>query len=175
MTGRGFVLCLGTDLTGCDIAMTKFEVRRGTVDDGLRLVDIWGEQRDIEAQLDPRLGVLDGGDWQGRLRVALGDDDRDRVLVALREGVIVGFVWVGLRAANTGVIVALAVDAHDGQGGVGTALLDAAMDWLRRAGVEHLIVEDVPRHVAVQQAFWRAKGAGVIRETLYLPIRDAQE
>lgn len=150
--------------------MPKFEVRRATADDLPRLGELWTAQRDIETQLDPRLQLI----GPVRPKVFQTLPEAEQVLVALREGTLLGFVWVARQedtTPETGIIRALVVDAHDGQGGVGTALLDAATDWLREMQVEHLIIDDVPRHVAVQHAFWRAKGAGVIRETLYLPIR----
>lgn len=153
--------------------MTKFEIRRALAADVPRLVEIWTEQRDIEAQLDPRLGLDVVGVPVEGVRSAL-TDPAARVFVALADGVVVGFVWAW-QVAGVGGVRVLAVDAHDGGGGVGTVLLDAATGWLREAGAGHLIVENVPRYVAVQHAFWRAKGAGVIRETLYLPIPVGDE
>jgi GNAT superfamily N-acetyltransferase len=151
--------------------MAKFVVRRATVDDLPRLVELWTAQRDIETQLDPRLGLLARDDMASRLQVGLQDDAKASVVfVACLDDVILGFTWG--KFAAVGIVAALVVDAHDGRGGVGSVLLDAAVDWLRDMGAQHLVIEDVPRHVAVQHAFWRAKGAGVIRETLYLPIRQ---
>ncbi|MEL6270658.1 MAG: hypothetical protein AAFR22_12695 [Chloroflexota bacterium] len=48
------------------------------------------------------------------------------------------------------------------------------MEILREHGITALTVT-APKHHAVQQAFWRAKGGRVIQETFYLPVKPADD
>lgn len=150
-----------------------------------RLYELFSEQRDIQDELDPRLHITRFQDdytaelWIASKKILFRGDELDEnhlLIVVENEDEIVGYVdgWWEAHAnpdTRSGRVQSLVVDAHFGQGGAGTALLEAAMDWFRQHDVQHIIAEGVPRNHAVQQAFWRAKGASLLQETFYLPLQ----
>lgn len=156
--------------------MTDTHVRSATLEDLPRLTDLWLEQQTITQQLDPRLvhSAPATEDWRTAAEQDLSGTSQDvTYLVVERDGVVLGFVVVAARAdRHSGRILEMVIDAHKGQGGLGTLLLQAALDWLRQRSISHVIVDDVPRNHAVQQAFWRAKGAKPLQETFYLRLKD---
>lgn len=108
----------------------------------------------------------------------LGTAAKVIVLAAERDAHIIGFAsalyGVNLdTGVRTGKIEHFVVDAHDGSGGVGTMLFKAVRQWAAGQQVVSLAV-DVPRYHAVQQAFWRAKGAVVVGVMPSKPIEQMQ-
>lgn len=150
------------------------------------LLDLWHTQRDIELQLDPRLAVLPMYTQQNaaqmrELLVQAGayTEGAGRVgwVAQGRAGQILGFVLLHLwqtKAQFYGEISAFVVDAHYGQGGVGSVLLDAARQHADAYGVARLSVV-VPRFAAVQQAFWRAKNATALQETFVIRVKSPKD
>lgn len=66
----------------------------------------------------------------------------DAVLVAEDEGQIVGYLHLVVQASEgTGWVRNLAVAPHLRRRGIGTALLQAAADWLRQQNVSQLLLE----------------------------------
>jgi GNAT superfamily N-acetyltransferase len=162
--------------------MPEITTRVASAADLPRLFALWEEQHDILAQLDPRLEKWSPPDDFGKLwlrrtielKATSGDTLAAVVLVAEREGESIGFASALYDSdletgARTGKIEHFVVDAHGGGGGVGTALLNAVRQWAAEQHVAVLTV-DVPRHHAVQQAFWRAKGAVVVGTRPEQPI-----
>lgn len=136
--------------------MEVLTIRLATAQDTPRLQDLTHEQQDIVGQLDPRLMYLAPPTFA----------DAEQVWVAVQGERIVGYVALNFDE-NAVQVQHMVVDAHDGGGGVGSVLLDAAKDAGRERGL-HALTVTVPRGIAVQQAFWRAKGASVVTETLLL-------
>ncbi|MEM6284709.1 MAG: GNAT family N-acetyltransferase [Chloroflexota bacterium] len=167
--------------------MFEITVRECKQDDLPRLIEIWKEQTDIELQLDERLqspyyySTYGGGAYiGGAISASVNPDvNHTHVVVALKGEGIVGFLWLFLggrvdTVPTQAIVREMAIDSHDGQGGVGTALLDRCMEILREHGITALTVT-APKHHAVQQAFWRAKGGRVIQETFYLPVKPSDD
>ncbi len=166
--------------------MPQLNTRSAAPEDISRLYELYAEQRDIQDELDPRLQVTRFQDdytaevWIAAKRILFRDgrlDDNHLLLVAEDDDRIMGYIdgwWEGEDDNRSGRVQDVVVDAHFGQGGVGTALLQGAMDWFRGHDVQHVIVDAVPRNHAVQQAFWRAKGASVLQETFYLSLSEGE-
>lgn len=85
------------------------------------------------------------------------------VLVAEREGEVVGYTYAGVEGTDymslrgpAGVLYDLVVDpAHRGQG-VGRALLDATLDVLETKGAPRVVLSTAERNEAAQRLFARA-------------------
>ena len=153
--------------------MSEMTTRQAVPDDFPRLCELWREQRDIEIQLDPRLVSIETEQSVEELLHEMQQPDH-KVYIAIRDEEILGFIHVSCLAGHRGVVYNIVIDAHRGQGGVGTQLLNAAMDWFRKQDVRILSVR-VPRHHAVQQAFWRGKGASVVQEVMVLNVKSDEE
>lgn len=161
--------------------MSEITTRKATPADLAALFALWQEQGIIEVQLDPRLANLrpESNRWhsQMRKRLRLNQDESpaeadEWVVIAERDDQIIGFIRGMIDETpggdnNVGLVSELVVDPHNGHGGTGSALLDALKAWFAEHDVQTLIVR-VPRHVAVQQAFWRAKGATIVQEVMTL-------
>jgi len=87
--------------------------------------------------------------------------DNDAVVfVAEREGEVVGYVyaalepqsWKELREA-AGFIHDVAVDERGRRSGVASALIDAAVDWLRGRGAPRVVLWTADRNDAAQRLF----------------------
>lgn len=169
----GCYACLSLMIDTDIITYLMVLTRAITANDIERLCDIWHEQDLIEAQLDPASSVLHiPRDEKARqLSTALADADRNMVWGATRDEQIIGFIHC--RAVhNHGCVVTIAVDAHQAGGGIGTALLDVAQTWFQERDVR-AYTATVPRNVAVQQAFWRAKGGRVVAETVVMRVDES--
>ena len=115
----------------------------------------------IEDSLDPAVYQTfypDG--WrshhEAEVRAALGDQN---VWVADRDGALVGFVSVMLRPDDElGEIHMVAVDPDRQQEGIGSALTDHAVTWVREAGMPLVMVETGadPGHDPARRTYERA-------------------
>ena len=95
----------------------------------------------------------------------LGTQLRDEdavVLVAERDDEIVGYVYASLEPASwkelreaAGFIHDVAVDERGRRGGVATALIEAAVEWLRNRGAPRVVLWTAERNDAAQQLFAR--------------------
>ncbi len=92
----------------------------------------------------------------------LGDPETV-VLVAEREGVVVGYVYAGLEPQSwkelrdaCGFVHDVAVDEAARRDGAATALLAAAEDWLRQHGAPRVVLWTADRNAAAQRLFERA-------------------
>ncbi len=154
-----------------------FSTRPATQADLRRLADLWQERADINAQFDPRMRPAPDGAsrWQAAAEGWL-TNPAYTLLIALRDDLVMGYVLGAVDAAPPGmlpekiaIVREMAVDAHRGQGGVGGVLLDALLDTYAKAGFT-TVIANVPRRAAVEQAFWRARGARVWVEQMWLRI-----
>jgi len=84
------------------------------------------------------------------------------VFVGEQDGAVIGYVyaeleplsWKELREA-AGFIHDLAVDVTHRCSGAGTALMEAAEDWLRERGAPRVILWTADQNAAAQQLFSR--------------------
>jgi GNAT superfamily N-acetyltransferase len=115
---------------------------------------------------EARFGLRPGGEEVLRqaLRVALQDPDRDLRLAEGAPDQIEGFCLTAIarrpdafRESARGAVEQLFVRPEARRGGIGQALLQAALVWLRGQGVGRLQVE-VARGNPTGRAFWDAQG-----------------
>jgi ribosomal protein S18 acetylase RimI-like enzyme len=95
----------------------------------------------------------------------LGTQMRDEdaaVFVAERDRRIVGYVYAGLEPQSwkelreaAGFIHDVVVDEEGRGGGVGTALIEAAMEWLRSRGAPRVVLWTAERNESAQRLFAR--------------------
>lgn len=102
------------------------------------------------------------GDWRAdqerTVRTALADPGQ-RAWVAERDGRVVGFASARTNAGSrTGEIFLLAADPGAQGEGIGSALVEAATDWLRRSGMELAMVETGgdPGHAPARRVYEKA-------------------
>lgn len=78
---------------------------------------------------------------------SLLDSPDDLVLVAEQDGVVAGYLWAALEPLSwkelrgpAGFVHDLAVTDEARQGGVGTKLMESAVEWLRERGAPRVIL-----------------------------------
>lgn len=103
-------------------------------------------------------------EWYAPDRIAAElDDDRTLVLVAEREGTVVGFAHAAWNDDGEGYVLRTYVDPDRRREGAGRELLEAACDALRERGVERInatvLAENDPGN-----AFYRGFGFEYVDE-----------
>lgn len=105
--------------------------------------------------------------------VNLSELYRDTFLVALENGVVVGYM-ISRVADLSGHVLAIAVDSEKRGKGIGTALMEVTMTRLRECGVKDMWLEvRVSNHDAIE--FYKKLGfmeRGIAR-AYYLDMEDA--
>ena len=142
---------------------TPFIVRRATDADAPALGRLGGMLLRLHHTFDPQRFIAPGSDPEGGyqwfLRTQLREDDA-AVLVAEKDGAVVGYVfaalepmsWKELREA-CGFIHDIAVDDVGRRSGVATALMGAAIEWLRSRGAPRVVLGTAERNPAAQRLF----------------------
>ena len=113
--------------------------------------------------MDPRRFMPPGDDPDGGyawfLRTQLQRDDVT-VLVAEHDGTVVGYVYAGLEPRSwkelrdaAGFIHDVAVDEHARGAGVAGALVEAAIDWLRKHGAPRVLLWTAEQNTVAQRVF----------------------
>ena len=89
-------------------------------------------------------------------------DDAAVVFVAERAGVVIGYAYAGLEPQSwkelrdaAGFIHDVAVDENERHGGAGTALMEAAIAWLREKGAPRVVLWTAERNPGAQRLFDR--------------------
>jgi GNAT superfamily N-acetyltransferase len=142
---------------------TTFVIRRATEPDAVALGRLGGELLRAHYAFDPHRFIAPGSDpeagYEGFLRGQLNEDGAV-VFVAEREGAVIGYVfaamepisWKELRDA-CGFIHDLVVEQTGRRDGVATALMEAAMQWLRSNGAPRVVLGTAERNAAAQRLF----------------------
>lgn len=133
----------------------EVEVRRALPDDA----------GDI-CRLTPQLGYETGEqELRARLEGFAGDDHR--VLLAVGDGRVVGWIHVALRAsvesAAWSEILGFVVDQDARGQGIGTRLLRAGGDWAAGRGVDRMRVRSKSSRRAAHR-FYEARGFRFVKE-----------
>jgi GNAT superfamily N-acetyltransferase len=121
----------------------------------MRLHHSYDTQRFLPPGANPEAGY-------GRfLRSQLRADDVV-VLVAERDGAVIGYVYAGLEPLSwkelrdaCGFIHDVAVDESGRRAGVATALVEAAIAWLRDRGAPRVVLWTAERNDAARRLFER--------------------
>ena len=89
-------------------------------------------------------------------------EDDVAVFVAERAGTIVGYVYAGLEPQSwkelreaAGFIHDVIVENEEQGAGTGSALIDAAIAWLREHGAPRVLLGTAEQNVAAQRLFQR--------------------
>ena len=142
-----------------------FQIRRATVDDApalgrlgallLRAHYGFDSQRFMAPGRNPEAGY-------GSFLVSQLDDEDVVVLVAEREGAVIGYVYAGLEPRSwkelrdaCGFVHDVAVEETGRRLGAATALVEAAAEWLRGRGAPRVILWTADRNEGAQRLFER--------------------
>ena len=114
---------------------------------------------DPQRFMDPGTDPADGYAWfLGR---QLKDDDVV-IFVAEQQGEVVGYVYAGLEPISwkelrdaCGFIHDVVVDERARRGGTATALIEAAVVWLRERGAPRVMLWTAEKNAGAQQLFAR--------------------
>lgn len=115
-----------------------------------------------------RLRFLEPGDAPERgYANFLGSQLRDEdavVLIAEVEGRVIGYVYAAVEPISwkelrdeCGYIHDLIVDPAERSHGAGSALLEAACDWLRQRGMPRVVLGTAEKNVGAQRLFARSQ------------------
>ena len=142
-----------------------FSIRRATEGDApalgrlgallLRAHHAFDAQRFMAPGRNPEVGY-------GSFLVSQIADDDVVVFVAEGEGVVIGYVYAGLEPRSwkelrdaCGFIHDVAVIEAGRRSGVATALIDAAVQWLRERGAPRVVLWSAERNEGAQRLFAR--------------------
>jgi ribosomal protein S18 acetylase RimI-like enzyme len=114
---------------------------------------------------DPERFIAPGSNpesgYAGFLGTQLADNDAV-VLVAEQEGTVVGYVYAALEPMSwkelrgpAGFIHDLVVEPSARGHGIGTALIQAALEWLESRGVPRVLLGTAARNLDAQRLFER--------------------
>jgi GNAT superfamily N-acetyltransferase len=116
-------------------------------------------------QFDSKRFMAPGGDPEAGYAWFLGTQLAEQdvvVLVAERQGAVVGYVYAGLEAQSwkelreaSGFIHDVVVDERGRRTGVATALMEAAADWLRDHGAPRVMLWTAEQNEGAQRLFER--------------------
>lgn len=146
--------------------MDDVNIRRAVETDISELSRLWYEKTTVQQQFDRRLSLAPDGRvmWERSVASWLTDNSC-AIFVGAGDAALLGYIigWIqlnppGLLPEKIGVITDMALDAHQYQGGLGRALVNAIRGWFVDQSSENVIVY-VPHRHAVEQAFWRSIGA----------------
>ena len=140
-----------------------FVVRRASDADAPALGRLGAMLLRAHYAFDPRRFIAPGSNpesgYEWFLRGQLREDDA-AVFVAEQDRQVIGYVfaalepisWKELREA-CGFIHDIVVDDPQRRGGVATALMEAAIEWLRGRGAPRVILGTAERNAAAQRLF----------------------
>lgn len=140
-------------------------IQHAALSDLPQIVHLWRERLTIVAQADPRfrrhLDQIAG--WQATMQARLAADGAIFVASEGVQSAIIGFIACTVQD-STGLIDAIALDAHTYHSRLGRDLFNTAATWLADTGAATIAV-CVPRYHPVEQAFWRALGGTEWRDS----------
>ena len=107
-------------------------------------------QVSVESNIESEFGIINGTSWQDRKADHIQQDFNDpdgRILLAKYGGQTIGFVSIRLnRKSKIGVISNLAVAMVARNGGVGRALIQAAIDEMKSESMELARIETLTQN-----------------------------
>ena len=145
--------------------MDNFTIRRAQHKDLASLGRLGGLLVRTHFAFDPQrfklAGIASEEGYAAFLRGQMKEEDAT-ILVAEHDGAVVGYVYAQLEPLSwkelrepAGFIHDVAVDEAHQHGGIGAALMDAAIDWLRGRGAPRVILWTAEKNNGAQQLFSR--------------------
>jgi ribosomal protein S18 acetylase RimI-like enzyme len=144
---------------------TPSRIRRATADDLTALGRLGAELLRVHYAFDRQRFMAPGGDPEDGYAWFLGTQlDRDDVAIFVGEqdGEVVGYVYAGIEPQSwkelrdeAGFIHDIVVAASGRRTGVATALMEAAMHWLRERGMPRVVLWVAEPNDAAQRLFSR--------------------
>jgi ribosomal protein S18 acetylase RimI-like enzyme len=159
----------------------ELEVREAAEEDAPAMLGLWREMMDFHAELDPRLRPLAPPEgergWEKHLREDLLEKESACVLVAKRDGRVVGMIAGLLRDVypvfepeQRGFVSDISVAADARRQGVGRALFESLQAWFKHRGASHVEVRVADAN-PVSRAFWAAMGCRDYMHDLWWEVR----
>jgi ribosomal protein S18 acetylase RimI-like enzyme len=147
------------------MAMTDFHVRAAVAADLPVLGRLGAHLMRAHYAFDSRRFMAPGADPEQGYTWFLGKELQRTdvaIFVAERAGEVVGYVYAGIEPVSwkelrdeSGYVHDLVVDEHQRRGGIATALMQAAMDWLTERGLPRVVLWTAQPNDAAQQLFDR--------------------
>ena len=138
-------------------------IRRATANDRVALGKLGASLMRLHYGFDRERFLAPGDDPEDGYGWFLGTQLRDAdviLLVAERDGDVVGYVYAGLEPVSwkelrgpAGFVHDVVVQDDARQTGIASALLHAAMDWLRERGAPRVVLWTAERNVPAQRLF----------------------
>jgi ribosomal protein S18 acetylase RimI-like enzyme len=145
--------------------MPDFTIRKATDADLPVLGRLGATLMRVHYAFDPERFMPAGPDAPDGYAWFLGTQLREKdvmVLVAERAGEVVGYVYAGIEPRNwkelrdeAGFIHDVVVTDAARRSGVGAALMEAAMEWLKGAGMPRVVLWTADPNTVAQQLFSR--------------------
>ena len=141
------------------------KIRRASLDDLDNIESLWWEMMEFHVSLDNYFTLKpEAGIHHEKYMTGLIKDEETRVFVADGDGQLLGYIVAGVSdyppiylLKNHGHIGAISVTASARRLGIGTKLLDAALDWFRTQGLQRVEC-GVAVENPVSRAFWEEMG-----------------
>ncbi len=157
--------------------MPEVQIRAAAPGDIPGMARLWQEKMVVQQQTDHRYRLAPDAVTRWSQAVAQWlEDAQAAVFVAERESELVGYLVArrqasppGLLPEQVGMVADMAVGLHSDQNGLGRRLWEAARTWFAAQGLTRALAQ-VPRHVPVEQAFWRALGAVDAVDVLWMKL-----
>ena len=111
----------------------------------------------LEQNVEETLGTLRGHDWRWRKARHLDEDvaeNPEGIFVAESNDLVVGYISTRIdRAAGKGRIPNLAVSTDARGYGLGRRLIEHALDYFRREGLEYAMIETMAQNEVGQHLY----------------------
>jgi GNAT superfamily N-acetyltransferase len=139
-----------------------FAIRPATQADEVALGRYGGALMRLHHELDRQRFIMVDHPEQGygRFLVSQLGDRESLVLVAEREGEVVGYVFAGLEPtswkdlrAPCGFIHDVFVEADARRAGVATQLVQAAIEWVHAQGMPRVVLTSAAKNLGAQRLF----------------------
>ena len=162
--------------------MPDFEIRPFREEDRDRLVSITVEAFEpvsIDRNIEAAYGTVAGRTWQERKAADVVQDtgvQPEGVFVAMRHGQILGYITTRIdRFSAIGRIPNLAVDAACRGEGIGSALIEHALGYLREQGMALAKIETLVQNERGQALYPRFGFREVARQIHYvMPLETVE-
>ena len=151
------------------------EIRRFRDDDGDRLKEITAQTfhiTSIDKNIEDRFGLLNETNWVCRKLKHIDADiaaNAEGIFVAEEDGQVIGYITTVLdRETLLGRIPNMAVaPGHQGKG-IGKALIDASLAYMREQGMQHAKIEALAQNPVATRFYPRVGFQEVARQVHYV-------